>query len=341
MTVVQERNANNVALVSYTRGNDLSGSLQGAGGIGGLLARTDHAQQLSPDSLNAHAYYHCDGNGNVTCLINTNGQVVARYSYDPYGNLLGMSGPLAEANTNRFSSKEWHNNAGLYYYGYRFYEPNLQRWPNQDPLGDIGSLARVSAVLMPGFEMGGEGEGSEDGFLAAWTRVNLNLHRGIGNNPVVFYDPHGLAEVYCKRKDGKEERLKDASVDDLVKKLEQAAKEKNPIGDLRIKDHASKEVMQMSKESLLTTANGKILDDKGRDLTDKFKNGLTPNAMICLNGCATGRGKDNIAKDMSQILPGTIVAGGKGMFQMNIPFTSSAIGKKNYYYKGEVCHSEW
>lgn len=41
MTVVQERNANNLALVSYTRGNDLSGTLQEAGGIGGLLARTD------------------------------------------------------------------------------------------------------------------------------------------------------------------------------------------------------------------------------------------------------------------------------------------------------------
>jgi YD repeat-containing protein len=34
--VVQERNANNLPQVSYTRGNDLSGTLQGAGGIGGL-----------------------------------------------------------------------------------------------------------------------------------------------------------------------------------------------------------------------------------------------------------------------------------------------------------------
>jgi hypothetical protein len=35
MLVVQERNANNLALVSYTRGNDLSGTLQGAGGAAG------------------------------------------------------------------------------------------------------------------------------------------------------------------------------------------------------------------------------------------------------------------------------------------------------------------
>jgi hypothetical protein len=43
MTVVQERDGSNLPRVTYTRGNDLSGSLQGAGGIGGLLARTDHS----------------------------------------------------------------------------------------------------------------------------------------------------------------------------------------------------------------------------------------------------------------------------------------------------------
>ena len=39
--VVQERNSSNTPLVSYARGKDLSGSLEGAGGIGGLLARSD------------------------------------------------------------------------------------------------------------------------------------------------------------------------------------------------------------------------------------------------------------------------------------------------------------
>jgi len=72
--------------------------------------------------------------------VNTNGIVVARYNYDPYGNLLGMSGPLAEANVYRFSSKEWCANAGLYYYGFRFYEPNLQRWLNRDPIGERGGI---------------------------------------------------------------------------------------------------------------------------------------------------------------------------------------------------------
>lgn len=42
MLRIQERDGNNVPLVTYTRGKDLSGSRQGAGGIG-VLARTDNA----------------------------------------------------------------------------------------------------------------------------------------------------------------------------------------------------------------------------------------------------------------------------------------------------------
>jgi RHS repeat-associated protein len=141
MLVVQERDANNLPQVSYTRGNDLSGDLQGAGGIGGLLARTANPQMLDASTQpQAHAYYHADGNGNITALVNTNGIVVARYSYDPYGNFIGMSGVLAEANIYRFSSKEYHANSGIYCYGYRYYEPNLQRWLNRDLIGEMGGI---------------------------------------------------------------------------------------------------------------------------------------------------------------------------------------------------------
>jgi hypothetical protein len=45
---------------------------------------------------------------------------------------------LVDANRYQFSSKEKDSNSGLIYYLYRYYDPNLQRWPNRDPLGDIG-----------------------------------------------------------------------------------------------------------------------------------------------------------------------------------------------------------
>lgn len=49
---IQERDSNNDVLVTYTRGLDLSDSMQGAGGIGRLLARTD---------ANGSTYYHHAG----------------------------------------------------------------------------------------------------------------------------------------------------------------------------------------------------------------------------------------------------------------------------------------
>lgn len=155
--VVQERGGNNNPVVNYTRGLDLSVSLEGAGGIGGLLAMTRQMPGLPP-----HYYYHSDGNGNVTMLINTQQLIVAKYLYEPFGNLIAANGPLADVNLYRFSSKEAHPNSGLVYYLYRFYEPTLQRWGNRDPLGELGGI---------------------------------NLYGFVANNPVILIDAYGLAIV--------------------------------------------------------------------------------------------------------------------------------------------------
>ncbi|MGO9201690.1 MAG: RHS repeat-associated core domain-containing protein [Limisphaerales bacterium] len=163
--VVQERNANNLPAVTYTRGLDLGGSLQGAGGVGGLLARTDNSV-LATQPLAAHAYYHADGNGNITCLINSSNAVMARYLYDPFGRILSQSGSLAAANLYRFSSKEFHVNSGMYYYLYRFYDSSLQRWLNTDPLEEAGGL---------------------------------NLYGFVANNPTTRSDPLGLLSPACAR----------------------------------------------------------------------------------------------------------------------------------------------
>ncbi len=142
--VIQERNASNTPSVSYTRGSDLSGSLEGAGGIGGLLARSSG---YSSGNWTNHAYYHADGNGNITAMVDTNQVVVATYRYDPFGNSTVTSGSLAGINVYRFSSKEIHVNSGMYYYLYRFYDPNLQRWINPDPIQELGGLNLYAFTL--------------------------------------------------------------------------------------------------------------------------------------------------------------------------------------------------
>jgi RHS repeat-associated protein len=131
MLPVQERDSNNNVLGTYTRGLDLSGSVAGAGGTRGLLAKTVSISNY---------YYHTDANGNVTALIDADQDIVARAEYDAFGRFIKLSGLLANSNRYWFSSKEYVAQAGIYYYGYRFYEPNLQRWLNKDPIAEAGGI---------------------------------------------------------------------------------------------------------------------------------------------------------------------------------------------------------
>ena len=123
---------------SYVYGLDLSGTAQGAGTIGGLLSLT--TQQPSNSTT---AFYCYDANGNVTDLVGTNGSFLAQYQYDPFGNLTQASGSEASANPFKFSTKYLDAETGLYYYGYRYYLPEIGRWASRDPIGEVGGLNLV------------------------------------------------------------------------------------------------------------------------------------------------------------------------------------------------------
>lgn len=157
--IVQTRDQNNLPVLTFTRGNDLSGSLQGAGGIGGLLAMSENSRMLVGDS-SAHSYYHADGNGNVTMLINNYQNPVTKYAYDPFGNPLNESGSKAFLNPMWFSSQVYDSDTGFLHYKYRIYIPELDRWPNRDPLEEWGGL---------------------------------NLYEFCVNNPLYYFDPLGMS----------------------------------------------------------------------------------------------------------------------------------------------------
>jgi RHS repeat-associated protein len=180
--VIQERDINNNPTVSYTRGIDLSATLEGAGGIGGLLARSDG---YSAGNWTDHNYYHADGNGNITYLVNASQTLAASYRYDPFGNTISSSGSLAAANVYRFSSKECHVNSGMYYYLYRFYDPNLQRWINRDPSGEDGGLnlyAYVGNILVNEIDPLGLTWGSNWNFFWDWALGRGQRNRNYGPN---------------------------------------------------------------------------------------------------------------------------------------------------------------
>lgn len=86
--LVAELDANNALVKSYVWGQDISGKLQDAGGIGGLL--------LISQSANIYQTGY-DGNGNLTLLVKaSNGKASAFYDYNPFGETLGKTPQTGE-----------------------------------------------------------------------------------------------------------------------------------------------------------------------------------------------------------------------------------------------------
>ncbi|MDP0490673.1 MAG: RHS repeat-associated core domain-containing protein [Verrucomicrobiota bacterium JB023] len=110
---------------------DLSGSLQGAGGVGGLLA---------VDETSATYYPTYDGNGNVSDYLNASGGIEAHYEYDAFGNTTTSVGAKSGDFRHRFSTKPLDAETGFYYYGYRYYDPVTGRWPSRDPIEEEGRI---------------------------------------------------------------------------------------------------------------------------------------------------------------------------------------------------------
>ncbi|MCX8157817.1 MAG: RHS repeat-associated core domain-containing protein [Verrucomicrobiae bacterium] len=128
---------------THVWGADLSGTLQGAGGVGGLLATVIHN---GPDAGVFFPVY--DGNGNVMGYVRgADGLLVAQYEYGPFGELLRATGPLSQTFNPLFSTKYHDWETGLYYYGYRYYNPTTGRWLNHDPIREMGGINLYAYVL--------------------------------------------------------------------------------------------------------------------------------------------------------------------------------------------------
>lgn len=119
---------------TYVWGTDLSGSLQGAGGVGGLLSLTIHNQQST-----IHFFPTYDGNGNVSEYHGANSAVAAHFEYDSFGRVAGSTGNVSDFRI-RFSTKKEEPETGLNYYGYRYYDCQFGRWLNRDPLEENGGI---------------------------------------------------------------------------------------------------------------------------------------------------------------------------------------------------------
>jgi RHS repeat-associated protein len=106
------------------------------------------------------AYYYYLNNylGTPILMTNDNGEVVWEASYKPFGEALISSG-MGVINNFRFPGQYYDQYTEINYNYHRYYEPNIGRYLSPDPVGIVG---------------------------------NNSLFIYVQNDPINFYDPHGL-----------------------------------------------------------------------------------------------------------------------------------------------------
>ena len=102
------------------------------------------AMKDAPDATMLYAA--CDTVKNITALYDDAGTCRARYAYSPYGEKLIEEGDKHTANAFGFSSEYDDSPLGLYYYNYRYLNPNDGRWINRDPIAEQGGINLFSFI---------------------------------------------------------------------------------------------------------------------------------------------------------------------------------------------------
>ncbi|MDB4948141.1 MAG: repeat protein [Gemmatimonadetes bacterium] len=102
-------------------------------------------------------YYAVDNVGNVTGLVDAAKTLVDQYQYEPFGQRIYSNETVA--NPLGFQGRQLDAATGLYSFRARWYDPQLQRFISEDPIGLDGGI---------------------------------NVYAFANDNPVNFTDPHGL-----------------------------------------------------------------------------------------------------------------------------------------------------
>lgn len=105
-------------------------------------------------------YYHYDGLGSTIAITDSSGNIVNKYAYSPYGEVLTQQETIANPFKYVGQFGVMDDGYGLLYMRARYYDPKLGRFITKDPIGFLGGL---------------------------------NLYKYAMNNPVNWIDPNGFA----------------------------------------------------------------------------------------------------------------------------------------------------
>jgi len=126
-----------------------------------------------PCGVDSVCFYHADALGSINYITNDKGNIIENYEYTAYGKptIKDKNGKEIEkssiGNPFMFTAREYDFETGLYYYRARYYNPNMGRFLQEDPIGFSGG--------------------------------DLNLYAYVQNNPVNFRDPYGLLTIAAQK----------------------------------------------------------------------------------------------------------------------------------------------
>ncbi|MGX1086763.1 RHS repeat-associated core domain-containing protein [Pseudomonas sp. AP3_22 TE3818] len=137
------------------------------------------------DIANNQARYSLNDHLQSSALeLDQNADLISQEWYYPFGGtacFAARSATEAKYKTVRYSGKE-RDATGLYYYGFRYYAPWLQRWTNPDPAGYVDGMNLYAMVSNSPINLGDlEGHAGVELTTADISRITNTIKRDMGN----------------------------------------------------------------------------------------------------------------------------------------------------------------
>lgn len=147
---------------TYDRGNIITEE----NGSGNLVSRSIRGIQIvaKENSVGSISYYLNNAHGDVSKIVNDNGEVLNSYEYDAFGNTSNYTEKIQ--NRFQYAGEQYDKVTGQYYLRARFYDPTIGRFVTEDTYrGQLNDT------------------------------MSLNLYTYCQNNPIIYIDPSGHKDV--------------------------------------------------------------------------------------------------------------------------------------------------